>query len=237
VDKAAMTSLHKYKIPSRSAKGSFRTITVWPDGKIECDCPALKSKECWHIRIYRKWKGEIKGNPERCFYSGDNRFLEEHHLLRAGFRPYSMTVYLTRWVHNIATLDKQFENHLIDLFFNKEKMENLKFKATIKEISVRNLVSGDKGVRILLQTTEIKEAMKIAEINPQELVRIAADNDGKEIACYASVVSVKKENLKEKDDRAEINLDCAPAEAVNAVLLSMLPPLAEVEAEYKRLSA
>lgn len=226
-----MSFLHKYKIPSRSEKGVFRTVYVSND-KIWCDCPALQNKECWHIRIYKKWKGEIKGNPEHCFYSHDNRYLEEHHLFRSALRQYSLSVYLTHWVHVIATYDKDFEEHLINLFFNKKDMEKISFKATIKEVSIKNLVSGDKGVRVALQSFEIAEAMKIAELDPKELITITTTRQEKPIKMFSSVGSVKKENLKEKDDRADIICDCAPAEVMNAVLFGALPVGEEVLVEF-----
>jgi len=222
----------KYKIPSRSENGVFRNVYVMGD-KIWCDCPARTKKECWHIRVYKRWKGEVQGNPDHCFYSHDNRYLEEHHLFRSGLRPYSLTVYLTHWVHVIATYNKDFGEHLINLFFNKIEMENIKFKATIKEVSVKNLVSGDKGVRLMLQSLEIAEAMKIAELDPKELIKITADRE-RPITIFASIGSVKKENLKEKDDRADMVLDCAPAEVMNAVLFAALPVGAEVEVEFNQ---
>ena len=110
-------------------------------------------------------------------------------------------------------------------------MENIKFKATIKEVSVKNLVSGDKGVRLMLQSLEIAEAMKIAELDPKELIKITADRE-RPITIFASIGSVKKENLKEKDDRADMVLDCAPAEVMNAVLFAALPVGADVEVEF-----
>jgi uncharacterized protein related to proFAR isomerase len=107
-------------------------------------------------------------------------------------------------------------------------MENINFEATIKEVSIRNLVSLDKGVRITLQTQNIREAMRVAEVPPDKLIKISTEK----ITCYASVVSVKKENLKDKEDRAEINLESASAEATNAVLLSMLPPTGKVAISF-----
>ena len=218
-----------YKIPSRSEPGRYRLVTVDGD-RITCDCPATK-KECFHIRAYRRWIGRVKGDIRRCFYSHSERNLEEHHLLRAADREMSITIYISHWVHRLATVDGEFAGHLIDLFMQDNKNMELKFKATVKEVTIRNLVSLDKGFQFTLHTHDIDEAMKLAHLEPEQLVKISF----RKMELYATLVSVKKTNLKEENDRAEMKFESAPAEANGIAVLALLPVGEEVEAEYHQL--
>ena len=217
-----------YRIPSRSEPGRYRTLCVGADGTLFCDCPAQDSKLCRHKRIYKVWKKEVEGNPEKCFYSGRIKNLDEHHLLRSADRPFSLTIWLNRDFHRLATYNKDFEEHLVHLFFDQEEIMEVKFQATIKEVSFKNLVSMDKGIKASLYSTEIDEAIKLAHLKHEKLVKISFPGD----ALWGIVTRVKKENMKDKDDRAEIVLEIAPGELIPAVKLATLDVSAKVEVEY-----
>src|SRR3990167_8536470 len=184
-----------YRIPSRSEPGRYRTLCVGADGTLFCDCPAQDSKLCRHKRIYKVWKKEVEGNPEKCFYSGRIKNLEEH---------------------------------LVHLVFDQEEIMEVKFQATIKEVSFKNLVSMDKGIKASLYSTEIDEAIKLAHLKHEKLVKISFPGD----ALWGIVTRVKKENMKDKDDRVEIVLEIAPGELIPAVKLATLDVSAKVEVEY-----
>jgi hypothetical protein len=212
--------MKKYKIPSRSQKGKYRIVEVDGDS-IRCDCPASKAKgDCFHIRVYKRWAGEVKGNPEYCFYTHDDRFLEEHHILRGADRQMSLTIWLTRHIHRIATENKDFEQHLIDLFINSNPTNmNVQFNAKIKSVSIKNLASMDKGLQIELYSDNISEAMKLAQLKHEKMIRL----DFKDEHLFAIVKSVKKINLKLEDlNRAEITLSAAPAELIKVATLGVL---------------
>ena len=119
-------NLKKYKVPSKSHPGRYHIVEELEDDKLRCDCLGWrKDKECRHCRIVRWWKKEVKGNPDRCFYTHCEQFLEEHHILRGSDRKMSLTIYLTKWVHDLATHHKDFERHLVDLFMNQSPWQNL----------------------------------------------------------------------------------------------------------------
>ena len=40
-------------VPSKSQPGTTHKVRLMPDGRWECDCPAIK--ECWHIKIVKKY--------------------------------------------------------------------------------------------------------------------------------------------------------------------------------------
>ena len=49
-----MNKIKKFKVPSKSELGTFRTVEVLPDGKLYCDCPAIVGKgrkPCRHKQI------------------------------------------------------------------------------------------------------------------------------------------------------------------------------------------
>lgn len=235
-----ITTIKRFKIPSRSQPDKLRTVVLDGDG-FRCDCPAVKHP-CWHVRKVQKYLGEIEGEPEKCWYSGQRTWLEEHHLLRAALRSQSLTVYLTHWVHELATRSKEFEEHLPQLYFNSEEPMEIKFKAKVKEVSIRNLVSGDKGFQIELWSENVEEVMKLAQLGPEKLLKIsqpryliANDSLAPGATLYASVISVKKSNLKRGENYAEILLSAAPAEAVGVAKLGFLPVDAEVEVSYRQI--
>lgn len=223
----------RYKIPSRSEPSKYRIITVDGD-QITCDCPANKNQgDCWHIRLYKKWAGEVKGNPDHCFYTHDERKLTEHHLLRGSERRFSLTIWVTDWIHRLATEQKDFEKHLVDLFINSnQEIMEIKFIAKVKEISIRNLVSMDKGLQIEIQSENIGEAMKLAQLTHEKLIKV---NFRKE-SLFATIDSVKKTNLKKEDlNRVQIVLSSAPAELMNVAALGLLPLGEEIEVEYNKV--
>lgn len=225
----------RYKIPSKSEPNTYRYVVMRGKDDYWCSCPSMSKGDCSHIRLVKKHLGYIAGHHNYCWYTHDNRYLDEHHLMRASDRKHSLTVYLTRWVHEIATNNIHFDKHLQDLFFKtmNKRIREIKFRATIKEVVVRNLVSGDKGVSVKLHSDNINEAMKLAEIEPQDLVKISYESEDTPMQFYASVVRVKKENLKDADARADVVLSCAPAETINAVQFSVFPVDTIVGVEYK----
>lgn len=225
----------KYKIPSKSEKGTFRYVTVWPSGQIECDCPALDNIECRHKRIYRRWAGEIKGNPEKCFYTGDPRHLEEHHLYRGPDRRISLSVYLTHWIHERATLDKEFEEHITKLFFKRKQMDKLYTQAIIKEVSIKNLESGDKGLRVELKSEDVTNALKLGVLTADQLVKVELPEEPDK-KFYALVKSTNKKNYAKKDPVVDILLDVAPGEILNAYVFGILDPETKVNIKYKKVN-
>jgi len=228
-------AVRRFKIPSRSEPNTFRWVTEHADGTLTCDCPA-RVQQCFHVRKVRTWKGEVKGSPEECWYTQDNRRLEQHHLYRGPDRPYSLTIFITRWVHNLATYNHDFAAHLQNLYFHQPNpMQDIRFNAKVKEVSIRNLESPDKSVQVILHSQNITEAMKLAALPKEQLIRVLYEEGGR-LEFWALVSSVKKENLKQHDDRATIVLSAAPREAVTAAGFGLLPWDAEVTVEHKTIT-
>ena len=107
---------------------------------------------------------------------------------------------------------------------------NIKFTAQVKEVSIKNLVSSDKGLQAIFWSENIIEAMKLAQLKPEELVKISF----RKSEAFATVKDVRKTNFKKKDDvnRAVVILDMAPAELTNTAGLGILPLEESVEIEY-----
>lgn len=220
-----------YKIKSRSEPGAYRTLTVDGDG-VRCDCPAGKDRDCYHIRAYKRWRGYVQSSPDQCFYSGTRTWLEEHHIYRAALRPVSITVFLAHWVHERATYDKEFEEHIADLFLNEERMTDIKFKATIKEISMKNLVSGDKGFRLFVDAQPSDDVGKLNKLPAENLVKISYPNPTVKVELWATVMGSR--NMKSQGNIVRVMMEVSPKEEKALVLLSLLPPEAEVIVEYRQ---
>ena len=224
-------NLKRYKVPSKSQQGKYHIVEELEDDKLKCDCLGWrKEKECRHCRIVRWWKKDVKGNPDRCYYTHCEQFLEEHHILRGSDRKMSLTIYLTKWVHDLATHHKDFEKHLVDLFIiNSFEIMEIKFIAQVKEVSIKNLVSMDKGLQVVFHSENIEEAMKLAQLDPKELVKVKF---GK-YEAWANVKNVSKTNMvKDNLNRAIIVLSMSPAEITNVAGLGLLGVEKEVQIEY-----
>ena len=222
----------RYKVPSKSHPNRFHIVEDLEDDKLRCDCLGWRhEKECRHCRLVRWWKKEVKGNPECCFYTHCEQFLEEHHILRGSDRKMSLTIYLTKWVHELATHHKDFEKHLVDLFIiNSFDIMQIKFTAKVKEVSIKNLASMDKGLQVTFWSENIIEAMKLAQLKPKELVKVIF----RESQAFATVKNVAKTNFVKKDDvdRAVVILSMAPPEITKVAGLGILPMEENVEIEY-----
>jgi len=51
------TKIKKFRVPSKSEPGTYRTVEVLPNGKLICDCPARVGKgrkPCRHKLIVTK---------------------------------------------------------------------------------------------------------------------------------------------------------------------------------------
>ena len=214
------------KIPSRSRPGTYWIVTD-KNGKIDCTCPAVK--RCRHERIYLKWRDGIKGNSSNCFYTHNCYNLEKHHLLRAADRQKSLTIWLTHWIHRRATDDKEFELHLRDLFFNQREMDKINFKARVKEVSVKNLVSGDSEPRMKIETENIAEAVKLAELKPEDLIKISCVDTAQ---FYASVLKVGK--INKDGEQLSVYLSAAPAEVRNVLVCGLLPAGTEIDVLFNK---
>lgn len=229
----AIVVLKRYKVPSASEPGEHRFVAWRTDGWW-CDCPAMVKGDCRHIRIVKAHLGHVMGHHNECWYTHDNRRLDEHHLMRASDRKHSISVYLTRWVHQIATDDINFDRHLQELFFNsmgkKTNRKPVEFEANLKEVAVRNLVSGDKGVTVSIETEEVASAMLLAEAEPEELIRLFAPSISMEI--WGSITSVKKDNKQEEAGLAKVRLQCAPAEVFNASEFAKLAHAETIRVSY-----
>ena len=222
------------KVPSESRAGVLYEICWEPRLPKEkrifrCDCPAMKV--CKHIRRVKQWLGYIQGDFRKCFYSGDIRQLEEHHVMRGPMRRHSMTVYLTRWVHNLATYDKRFEIHILNLFLTTmDDIQKIECEVRIREVKIGNTDSGDKNITLKLYSFEVEEAMKFGRIPEEKLIEVNFSGG----QLYALVKNIKKENFKQKSDRVDIQLDVAPGEVPNAALMGVLDAQSVVGLKYKK---
>ena len=106
---------------------------------------------------------------------------------------------------------------------------NIKFTAQVKEVSIKNLVSMDKGLQVIFHSENIPEAMKLAQLDPKELVKVKF---GK-YEAFAIVKNVSKTNMvKDNMNRAIVVLSMPPAEIANVAGLGILGIDKEVEIEY-----
>jgi hypothetical protein len=201
--------MKKYKIPSRSEKGKFRIVEERWRGKYFCDCPAYK--ECYHIRLVKRYKREVMSNPSMCWYSHDVRHLEEHHLMRGNDRPVSLSIFITHWVHKIATHDNDFANHLIDLFFKSLNKKNMDIKVKVK-IETAVIKPSVEEIKIIFKSEDVENAFKFAKLKPTNLVLVRNPKTDERFYCIIDRVKKTKNQIE-----AEIKVEVAPAEIVNCV--------------------
>jgi hypothetical protein len=199
-----------YLVPSsRDPEKKYEVLVR--NGVVErCSCPA--TKECKHMRKVKEWLGYINSNPQECYYTKGTTNLEEHHLFRAGERGKSLTIVLTHWIHRKATIDKEFEKHLTNLFFNHNMIEDLNLQLKFKSASVKVLMSGDKAWRLVFETEDIAEAQKVFQLPSETLYKICF-GDRKLYAVNASC------KVNKDDNKATVVFDCPPAEFGNAAML------------------
>jgi len=201
-----------WRIPSKSEKDKHHSLKEYRDGRLECDCTAFEMHHnCRHVRIFKWWTKEVAGNPEECFYTHDRRHLEEHHILRSADRDKSITIWLTHWVHVIATRDKKFERHLINLILKKDMLENKKIvlHAKVKNVIIKN-VSGDKEAKIVFRIDhDFNQANELGGIRGEHLIMISRDR----FVLYGIYENYQRKSPV-KNPYGELALEIAPAEIV-----------------------
>lgn len=200
-----------YLIPSSSDPNKKYEVIVRRGQVDRCSCPA--TKECKHMRLVKVWLGYIEGSTN-CFYTGSSSNLEEHHLFRGGLRQKSLTIYLSHWIHERVTHDKEFEEHLTNLFFNPIMINELNLKAIFKQLSAKTLLSGDRAWRVIFETEDINEAQKVFQLGGDTLYKINFEDK----KFYAVNASCK---INKADNKATLVFDCPPAERGNAAIMAL----------------
>lgn len=111
-------------------------------------------------------------------------------------------------------------------------MTDIKFKATIKEISMKNLVSGDKGFRLFVDAQPSDDVGKLNKLPAENLVKISYPNPTVKVELWATVMGSR--NMKSQGNIVRVMMEVSPKEEKALVLLSLLPPEAEVIVEYRQ---